>query len=1028
MKGKFFVIILCMIFLVGTISAFEFDNRKVYDEETRTATIENAFGLGNKLADITLTTPLDNKVIAGEDRLVAEFTIDNVRDYSNVFNNMEFYDLHDFNKKIDREFTYKYKVYVTKTRDVYDLECNNPRDELDCKKTNEMTIQYDDVVWVEIDKRIPLKSGEIEIGIFTDVNFGDKIEWIPTLYGERIPEWATWTEALGEENIAYYSFNESSGSNLPDLNTFAFNLTNDANMGDGNWVAGILGNALDYDGTNEHTEGATNLALNASNTVSFWLSPDADQNGVRVVSKFTSAGNPMQDWVILTGPILRWRPCMSNNTCANIDSPVLLTNGTYTHVVGVSNGTDYLYYVNGNLQEVEPYDGTIFNNDAVLSLGARFLSAEDDWYNGQIDELGFWNRSLSAAEVSQLYNDGAAVYYQKTFTDLATSVSLIAPANNTQLLLNSTQQFRANSTLENGNLTNTTLNVWFSNGTFFRSNSSNITGTLNNDTNLTIGGLASGNTYLWNFLSCADNSTGFVLCNSSLQNNSITRGTFTESAVVFNADTFETESERYYMNISTNGSSVTAATFTYNGTQQTATVTNIISNIYNLSATRIIPLINANQTLFFNFTMGGTEYGATPTTQQINETVFALCNGTYVNQFVNFTFVDEDDSSVINASIPTSTFTYWLGDGTVNKSLTFSNTTENYDYTFCASPNRTMNIDYTIQYESTGYPQRVFTELTTFTNSVTSKILYLLSTADGIFVTFQVINVAEQSLTDVTVNASREISSTETLVGSGTTDAAGAITFWLNPNFQHTFYFVKSGFNTLTTSLFPTQSSYTITLGGGTSTNVSDYTQGINYSIQPPTSTILNNDTEYNFNFSLTSNFWTVENYGFTLTNSSGTTFNTTSDTTNGGTLNVVLFIDNSTSDLIMDYFWEINDTFVNGSDSWLVFNNAGTGFGLATFFSHLSLYTSSGLFGLDSFGLGIIGFLIIFMTSGVLSFKYGINSPAAISGVVFAMTYFLDVGLDLFNGLGLSNTVPYFPTVFVGIIFIAMIIREGIK
>ena len=41
--------------------------------------------------------------------------------------------------------------------------------------------------------------------------------------------------------------------------------------------------------------------------------------------------------------------------------------------------------------------------------------------------------------------------------------------------------------------------------------------------------------------------------------------------------------------------------------------------------------------------------------------------------------------------------------------------------------------------------------------------------------------------------------------------------------------------------------------------------------------------------------------------------------------------------------------------------------------------------FGLDDVGLGLITFFAIFIITGVMSYKFGINSPAAIMAFIFS-------------------------------------------
>ena len=90
---------------IPLISAtWEWDNVKDYNSETKTATITNALGLGEKIADITLLSEQHMRVIAGEDRLVAEFKIDSTDTYIDWHNGMEFFNLNADSKKISKEF------------------------------------------------------------------------------------------------------------------------------------------------------------------------------------------------------------------------------------------------------------------------------------------------------------------------------------------------------------------------------------------------------------------------------------------------------------------------------------------------------------------------------------------------------------------------------------------------------------------------------------------------------------------------------------------------------------------------------------------------------------------------------------------------------------------------------------------------------------------------------------------------------------------------------------------------------------
>ena len=121
---------------------------------------------------------------------------------------------------------------------------------------------------------------------------------------------------------------------------------------------------------------------------------------------------------------------------------------------------------------------------------------------------------------------------------------------------------------------------------------------------------------------------------------------------------------------------------------------------------------------------------------------------------------------------------------------------------------------------------------------------------------------------------------------------------------------------------------------------------------------------------------------------------------------------------------------YTNVSFNWIVLSSSGTGFGIGTFANRLVLYTgsSSGLFGLDNFGLAIISFLFIFLFTGIVSYKFGITSPAAISALVFSLVLFLDVGLGILKGVRFvgAENIPV-ATILIGIIVIvAGLLKEA--
>ena len=544
-----------------------------------------------------------------------------------------------------------------------------------------------------------------------------------------------------------------------------------------------------------------------------------------------------------------------------------------------------------------------------------------------------------------------------------------------------------------------------------------------NGTNITIPGCLTGVLNSTNFILETGNTNLTAYSNDTAgnENSSFVNWSYTyfENNRTLNNESFQTEGESFNINIV----GPTSASLFYNGTEYTTTKTG-----NNFNRTIQIPIANlGNNSVYWKFDGVNNSYTSY---QNVTETIFTLCNSTYQTTFLNISFKDESDSSIINASIPTSTFEYWLGDGTITKTYTLINNTDNFNYTFCATPNRTLNVDPIIQYkQGTAYPQRTWDpSAQQYTNTTTNQILYLLNVANGLYVTFQVINIALQPINNVIVSATRTIESVTTSVAQGTTDAAGAVTFWLNPDFKHTLTFTKTGYDVLTNILFPTQSTYTVTLGG-TATTEPDQTRGVSTVVKPQDSFLLN-DTSYNFNYTISSTYWNLDDFGFNLTYSNGTVINSQSSTaSSGGTLSTTANTLNS-SWIRMNYYYLINTTYTNYTRIWYIQNTQYTEYSISNFFERFTLYINAGMFGFDDFGKALISFLILVLVSGGLSFRYGLQSEVAIMGIIFGLVLVLDVGLGLIPNpqlatqAGIENII----TVITGILLFGMLVKEELR
>ena len=153
---------------------------KDYVSENETLIIDDG---RNVLAKVKLISPILNKVSPGEDILVAEFLFEEFDLDSNrrVMNDVEFFNRKEnMNKLGGKTFILKY--------------LNNGN-------------------WIEFERFSDLPSKNIRVGLFTDTNFGESVEWIPEMFNFIIEEWASYEVILSETQdlgVIHASYNRVS--------------------------------------------------------------------------------------------------------------------------------------------------------------------------------------------------------------------------------------------------------------------------------------------------------------------------------------------------------------------------------------------------------------------------------------------------------------------------------------------------------------------------------------------------------------------------------------------------------------------------------------------------------------------------------------------------------------------------------------------------------------------------------------------------------------------------------------------------
>lgn len=474
------------------------------------------------------------------------------------------------------------------------------------------------------------------------------------------------------------------------------------------------------------------------------------------------------------------------------------------------------------------------------------------------------------------------------------------------------------------------------------------------------------------------------------------------------------------------------ALFYYNGTYYAPTKTQA-SNNYTFNYQLRLPAVTAayNQTSiwFYNFTVTNSSpiFGVTLNTgnssmivyKPIVNTTNAPGNGE-ASRF--FLCKDEITLASINCNF-TSTWNMWAPENYANAYYrTYTNTTyqNNTFYQYPPKSVSNLTIDYNVSAVATGYPIRQFHFTGENANGTNmTKVFLMLSSTDGIYVTFQVLNAQSNNpISGVYVTVNR--TSDGGLIGIGTTGPTGTVTFWMNPNTAHTVTFSHPSYPTVIYTDTFTGPAYTVYMGGGGHQNQTNNFTGIYWQVTPATNSVLTTNQKYNFSLFLTSYYSNVSLWGYYLSNGSNIMLAQNWTTVNSTNITTMNFNVSGNETIQMNIYW-ITDTGIgNATVKWGVGNYYQGNYSIKTFFDDLKLYNSSGTPLFNPFTMSLIAFAIIFLITGALCWVSGIYSPLAIGTMITSLTWFFTwVGMIGSPTARTKYAIPIMLTVLFGAYYI---------
>lgn len=183
--------------------------------------------------------------------------------------------------------------------------------------------------------------------------------------------------------VSYFNFDD----NLKDQKS---NTPDGTNSGSATFTAGKAGKAITLNGIDQKITFARKSFKSGNNiSVACWFKT-ADVGGLKfflMCSDFANFTGSSFAGMAISLP--------STNSAKGAYSA-----STWTHLVGTYDGTNIKTYINGVLAETKNHPGTISDLNRDLVIG-NFLS---EYWVGSIDDLFIYNKTVTQAEVTQLYN------------------------------------------------------------------------------------------------------------------------------------------------------------------------------------------------------------------------------------------------------------------------------------------------------------------------------------------------------------------------------------------------------------------------------------------------------------------------------------------------------------------------------------------------------------------------------------------------------------------------------------------------
>jgi hypothetical protein len=238
-------------------------------------------------------------------------------------------------------------------------------------------------------------------------------------YAEEEEEEEEESNATGllDSLLAYWKLDESSGDAIDSVGS------NDGTVsGATQGVTGKIIDSYSFDGINDKVEFGSDSSLDPGTSdfsISLWFKTSTDDRDVL----WCNGGDEVTPRVVLyTKGSSGDFEVQIRDSGSSIDSFFSDTDGTFYNglwhhlVVNLDRDGNVSFYLDGSshgVDDISAFDGdTIWSGSSKTTIGNK-PNSDTQAFNGLIDEVGYWNRTLNSSEIQALYNSGSGLAYSE---------------------------------------------------------------------------------------------------------------------------------------------------------------------------------------------------------------------------------------------------------------------------------------------------------------------------------------------------------------------------------------------------------------------------------------------------------------------------------------------------------------------------------------------------------------------------------------------------------------------------------------